>query len=180
MPFARVRGERQCEAPQRNAGIKMEKISIVKRRHRNRDLETTALIRARLREQENLSSGFQTSPRWPGGTAESLSQAEEFCFEVELTPEQVSRLQHERRNGGRSSSPNTKPVIFRFNIKQAGDPETLTSREVCRVLKISRRTLYRYVKSGHLTAFRVGGGLRFLRRDVMHFLGECRIASRSS
>jgi excisionase family DNA binding protein len=151
----------------------MEKISIVKRRHRSRDLETAALMRARMRES---NAGLEAVPSGTGWTAQ-FDSTEEFSFEIELTPEQLRWLRQERRNGTHPSSPEGNPVIFHFNIKHPGHSETLTAREVCGLLKISRRTLYRYVKAGDLTAFRVGRGLRFLRQDVLRFLSQRRIES---
>jgi len=156
----------------------MEKISIVRRRHRSRELETAALLRARLRERNNRLDTVPPQTTWTASLPVSIGTEEELCFEIELTPEQVHWLQqHRREEDGDSNSSPEKPVIFRFNLKHPGNSETLTSREVCKLLKISRRTLYRFVKARQIPAFRVGGSLRFLRQDVVRFLSQNRIES---
>jgi excisionase family DNA binding protein len=51
----------------------------------------------------------------------------------------------------------------------AGDPEILTPKEVCEILRIHRGTLYKMLRKGELPAFRLGGvgGEWRLHRDQL-------------
>jgi len=51
------------------------------------------------------------------------------------------------------------------------DDEIYTSDEVVEKLKISKETLYRYIKSGKLKAKKIGREYRFIGRDLNRFLG---------
>ena len=51
------------------------------------------------------------------------------------------------------------------------DDEIYTSDEVIEKLKISRETLYRYIKSGKLKAKKIGKGYRFIGKELNRFLG---------
>jgi len=51
------------------------------------------------------------------------------------------------------------------------DDEIYTSDEVVEKLKISKETLYRYIKSGKLKAKKIGREYRFIGRDLNKFLG---------
>ncbi len=44
--------------------------------------------------------------------------------------------------------------------------ELLTAAETCRYLKITPRTLYRYLSAGSLPAFKLGKEWRFVRSDL--------------
>ena len=44
--------------------------------------------------------------------------------------------------------------------------ELLTVAETCRYLKITPRTLYRYLKGGTIPAFKLGKEWRFVRSDL--------------
>lgn len=46
----------------------------------------------------------------------------------------------------------------------------LSSAEVCTLLRISRTTLWRIVRSGELRKVKVRGGIRFRRRDVERYV----------
>lgn len=48
--------------------------------------------------------------------------------------------------------------------------ELLTTEQVLDILKISRRTLYRYVEKGALRAYKFGRDLRFKKSDVKAFI----------
>ena len=51
----------------------------------------------------------------------------------------------------------------------------MTPGEVCRLLKISERTLWRYQDDGHIKAVRLPSGhRRFLRSDVEQLLARLR------
>ncbi|MEA3369518.1 MAG: helix-turn-helix domain-containing protein [Candidatus Ratteibacteria bacterium] len=44
--------------------------------------------------------------------------------------------------------------------------ELLTRKEVERILKISRSQIYNFLRSGRLTAYKIGGNLRFRKEDI--------------
>ncbi|RMD91743.1 MAG: DNA-binding protein [Calditrichaeota bacterium] len=157
----------------------MEKISIVSlRREKNKALETTAVLRARRRElgEDVFFNRVQNSSFFP-------LNYEEVSFEVVLTPEQKqilrSYLNHESENGhpGHYSGYDIHPLIFRFHIAAPQPEKTLTAEEVCEILHISRKTLYRYVKDGKIPCVRIGMQLRFFRQDIARYLEACKIAS---
>ena len=50
--------------------------------------------------------------------------------------------------------------------------ELLTVAETCRYLKISPRTLYRYIQDRHLPGFKLGKAWRFVRTDLERWLQE--------
>jgi excisionase family DNA binding protein len=49
--------------------------------------------------------------------------------------------------------------------------EALTVAETCDVLRISRPTLYRHIRDGKLTAFKVGARTLFRTEDLRRLLG---------
>ena len=53
-----------------------------------------------------------------------------------------------------------------------------TLPEVAEKLKVSRRTVYRWVQAGELPAYRLGGEFRITERDLEQFL-EARRTPRS-
>lgn len=50
--------------------------------------------------------------------------------------------------------------------------ELLTVAETCRYLKVSPRTLYRYIQDRRLPGFKLGKEWRFVRTDLEHWLRE--------
>lgn len=48
--------------------------------------------------------------------------------------------------------------------------ELLTAAETCRYLKVTPRTLYRYIQDRHMPAFKLGKGWRFVRSDLDQWL----------
>lgn len=50
--------------------------------------------------------------------------------------------------------------------------ELLTVAETCRYLKVSPRTLYRYIKDRQLPGFKLGKEWRFVRTDLERWLQE--------
>jgi excisionase family DNA binding protein len=48
--------------------------------------------------------------------------------------------------------------------------ELLTAEETCRYLKITPRTLYRYIQDRHMPAFKLGKEWRFARTDLEQWL----------
>lgn len=51
-----------------------------------------------------------------------------------------------------------------------GDLKIYTATETCELLKISQRTLYRYVNDGSINAFRAGRQYRFTEDDIKDFI----------
>lgn len=49
---------------------------------------------------------------------------------------------------------------------------TYTVKETAEILKISRATLYRIIKTGALTPSRVGGMMRFAEDDIKLYLEQ--------
>ena len=50
--------------------------------------------------------------------------------------------------------------------------ELMTAEETCRYLKITQRTLYRYLQSHRIPAFKLGKEWRFVRSDLEQWIRE--------
>ena len=50
--------------------------------------------------------------------------------------------------------------------------ELLTAAETCRYLKVTPRTLYRYIQDRHMPAFKLGKEWRFVRSDLDRWLRQ--------
>ena len=50
--------------------------------------------------------------------------------------------------------------------------ELMTAEETCRYLKITQRTLYRYLRNHQIPAFKLGGTWRFRRSDLNRWIAE--------
>ena len=48
--------------------------------------------------------------------------------------------------------------------------ELFTRKEVERILKISRSQIYNFLRSGKLTAYKIGGNLRFQKEDINNLI----------
>ncbi|MDF0645016.1 MAG: helix-turn-helix domain-containing protein [Nitrospira sp.] len=48
--------------------------------------------------------------------------------------------------------------------------ELMTAEETCRYLKITQRTLYRYLQSRRIPAFKLGNQWRFVRSDLEQWI----------
>ena len=48
--------------------------------------------------------------------------------------------------------------------------ELLTRKEVERILKVSRSQIYNFLRSGKLTAYKIGGNLRFQKEDISRLI----------
>ncbi len=55
-------------------------------------------------------------------------------------------------------------------MSQQSKDELLTVAETCRYLKVTPRTLYRYIKGGDLPAFKLGKEWRFLRSELEEWI----------
>ena len=56
--------------------------------------------------------------------------------------------------------------------KPKPDSELLTVAETCRYLKIGPRTLYRYIQTRRMPAFKLGKEWRFIRADLEQWLRQ--------
>jgi excisionase family DNA binding protein len=63
-------------------------------------------------------------------------------------------------------------------LAERGYPEAMTSRDVTRLLGISRRTLHDLVKDGQIEAFRIRTQLRYERANVAHYMRVSRASKR--
>jgi len=50
--------------------------------------------------------------------------------------------------------------------------EIMTAEETCRYLKITQRTLYRYLRSRQIPAFKLGKEWRFVRSDLEQWIRD--------
>ncbi len=50
--------------------------------------------------------------------------------------------------------------------------ELMTATETCRFLKITQRTLYRYLRSRQIPAFKLGKEWRFVRSDLEQWIRD--------
>jgi len=55
------------------------------------------------------------------------------------------------------------------------DSKFMTVKEVAELLKLNKMTIYRYVRAGKLTAYKVGKDLRIKGEDIDNFLESIRI-----
>jgi len=50
--------------------------------------------------------------------------------------------------------------------------EIMTAEETCRYLKITQRTLYRYLRNRQIPAFKLGKEWRFVRSDLEEWIRD--------
>ncbi len=50
--------------------------------------------------------------------------------------------------------------------------DLMTATETCRYLKITQRTLYRYLRSRQIPAFKLGKEWRFVRSDIEQWIRD--------
>jgi len=62
--------------------------------------------------------------------------------------------------------------VFNFLFKKVHDVRMLSSKDVCIMLKISRRFLTKLVSSGKIDSYKIGRLRRFLLDDILTYLGE--------
>jgi excisionase family DNA binding protein len=180
----------------------MAKISIVRRRlERRKNLETSALSRARELETSNNEANdffdvtvsepeFDPEPDCaisPNTSLPELAEHAHGLLDLELTENQTDEIKklfpinYSNENNPINSSagleifqnPDNK-IVFRFNIRPSHPFQTLTTEDVCEMLKISRSTLYKTVHDNGLPGFKIGSQLRFLLEDVIQYLEKCK------
>jgi excisionase family DNA binding protein len=52
------------------------------------------------------------------------------------------------------------------------ESELMTAEETCRYLKITQRTLYRYLRNRQIPAFKLGKEWRFVRSDLEQWIRD--------
>jgi excisionase family DNA binding protein len=57
-------------------------------------------------------------------------------------------------------------------MAKESESELMTAEETCRYLKITKRTLYRYLRSHRIPAFKLGREWRFVRSDLEQWIRE--------
>lgn len=55
-------------------------------------------------------------------------------------------------------------------MSRSSKSELMTAEETCRYLKITQRTLYRYLRSRRIPAFKLGSQWRFVRSDLEQWI----------
>lgn len=151
----------------------MEKICIAKRRRANIFPQADGL-------GEDRSDEPSHTMLVPVRPAESFSQGSANVISMELTPAQSRLIQsHARLSAGRTyvvdletEKANEGLVIFNFRIAPFHGGRMLSPRDVCGMLKISRSSLTRLVRSHEVDSYKIGRLRRFLLEDVLHYLGR--------
>ena len=162
----------------------MEKISIVQRRRRSKEVQTAALARAKRREQMKRDVHQYLDAIQQNGDVISVTESKgndnDNLYDVALSPEQAKELNSLFDYGelmkGSAEEANVKiyrnennQVVFRFMFQPQKSLQMLTSEDVCNMLKISRRTLYKNVHNNEITSYKIGSQLRFLAEDIMEY-----------
>jgi excisionase family DNA binding protein len=57
-------------------------------------------------------------------------------------------------------------------MRRTTKTELMTATETCRYLKITQRTLYRYLQSRQIPAFKLGKEWRFVRSDLEQWIRD--------
>lgn len=167
----------------------MDKICIVKRRKRIGELAYLETSGAEDRmvdhpQLEDVSCAFingapgvriqdAVPSAIPGNIDQKLS--------VQLNPH--SPRTFERCGSLQSAEPykaeamagdNEGKYVFNFLFKKVYDVRMLSPKDVCIMLKVSRRFLTKLVSSGKIDSYRLGRLRRFLLDDILTYLGENR------
>lgn len=162
----------------------MEKICIVKRRKRFDDelayrdgtgVQDTAMVdQPQLADIScvfvNGASGVTLQDALPSPMPRNIDQR----VSVQLNPlgqcGQISPAETygpEVVAGGQEGK-----CIFNFLFKKVHDVRMLSPKDVCIMLKISRRFLTKLVSSGKIDSYKIGRLRRFLLDDILTYLGE--------
>jgi excisionase family DNA binding protein len=66
----------------------------------------------------------------------------------------------------------TSPIAQPRERLIASEPEILTVKEVCELLRVTQGTVYKLVKQGRIPAFKIGTDWRFRTDEIAHWLAE--------
>ena len=92
------------------------------------------------------------------------------CFQAAAAAfPQVRRLGTTEGYPARAPVPYNPPIVKREPFTEA---RLLTVNEVADLLRVSRMTVYRLIKTGEMSAFRVGRGYRLREEDIDSYLTE--------
>jgi excisionase family DNA binding protein len=64
------------------------------------------------------------------------------------------------------------PIDHAFLMAKESKSELMTAEETCRYLKITQRTLYRYLQNHQIPAFKLGKEWRFVRSDLEQWIRD--------
>lgn len=56
----------------------------------------------------------------------------------------------------------------------------ITPAEACETLRLSRQTLWRFVRDGRLTAYRLGAAVRYDAEALEHFISKNQIPNKKA
>ena len=80
-----------------------------------------------------------------------------------------SARRHKGGLSGEAPFPYNPPIVKKEPFTEA---RLLTVNEVADLLRVSRMTVYRLIKTGEMSAFRVGRGYRLREEDIDSYLTE--------
>lgn len=165
----------------------MDKICIVKRRKGFGEsaCRDAAAVEERITDQPRLAdiscvfingtSGVRLQDALPSAMPGNIDQK----VSVQLNP---LNSQGFERCGQASSAETYRPevisgdqdgkYVFNFLFKKVHDVRMLSPKDVCIMLKISRRFLTKLVSSGKIDSYKIGRLRRFLLDDILTYLGE--------
>lgn len=165
----------------------MDKICIVKRRKRIGELayQETAGVEDGIVDQPQLAdvscafvngaSGVRIQDSLPSPIPGNIDQR----LSVQLNP--LSPRTFERCGplpSAETYSPevitgeNDGKYVFNFLFKKVHDVRMLSPKDVCLMLKVSRRFLTKLVSSGKIESYKLGRLRRFLLDDILTYLGK--------
>lgn len=165
----------------------MDKICIVKRRKRVGEsvyreavgTEESIMDQPQLADVScafvNGVSGVRLQDSLPSPMPGNIDQR----LSVQLNPLSPRALE---RCGQMTALQNCRPevvtgdqegkYVFNFLFKKVHDVRMLSPKDVCIMLKISRRFLSKLVSSGKIDSYKLGRLRRFLLDDILTYLGE--------
>ncbi|MFZ5519328.1 MAG: helix-turn-helix domain-containing protein [Candidatus Zhuqueibacterota bacterium] len=172
----------------------MDKISIVKRRQEQNSQTEHSASKRTHNPGEKASETLATAYEFEDSAMEKKSEVEiregverdssriDIALNIDSLPElnTLLHLSEIMQNGEEEAvvkvnRDDNNKVIFQFNIKQHIPFKTLTSEDVCDLLKISRATLYKNVHERTIQCFRIGNQIRFLESDVLDYVKKCMV-----
>lgn len=161
----------------------MDKICIVKRRKRYGELayrdvagveDTVVVDQPQLADIScmfiNGASGVRLQDVLPSPIPGNIDQK----VSVQLNPvSRCGQISSSETYGSEVAAGDQKgKYVFNFLFKQVHDVRMLSSKDVCIMLKISKRFLAKLVSSGKIDSYKIGRLRRFLLDDILTYLGE--------